>query len=501
MKKMILTVALLAVASLTFAQNNALQITATGTGRTTGHIANLSLYNPTNQTLTAEIGPCFIPSGGQYQPYIVPSVTTTTVPPGTTANIPVNGYCTDIFTAPVPAGAAMPTFSSWATPEQNATAATLLDAIRHISTAFDNLKNKGTISTPFSGNPEKERESVIQQTFWIHTSELNGKEYKKESFKTNTIKQFETATGLDFEKTDEKTQANVNAGVEQFWSVFEAVGTEAKVLSKAGNGPGETIPINNENCSTCLDDGKCECGEISFDLLVTHYSLKIQNDGNKNKREYNQKQPVKTPVKEDSQSGVGKDKIQDAAEIKPAVPGVKAGDEVGISLANVKIDCPCTNGTSCEAYKSELPQNKEGQEGQAKIKKAIDADAALGKAKEEVAKIEEELTAAKTEMTKKNAENKLKKAKEKVIKLEKELEAAQKDLQSGGLGNPNIKVNGKDASGSWDTTTGTFTFDKNGDIGLKVDKVPFTCEFEISFHCQSFKCDGVRCVRKFKVTL
>ena len=502
MKKMMLAAAmLLAAASLIFAQNNALQISATGTGRTTGHIANLSLYNPTTVPLTFTLSPCYIPSGGQYQPYIVPTQTTTTVPPGATANIPVEGYCTDIFTAPVPSGSVMPPFSGWTTADQNPTTAALLEAVRNISTAYDNLKNEGAITTPFRGKPEKERESVIQQTFWKYASEIAGKTYTKENFKTNTIKQFETATGLNFEKTDEKTQSNVYAGIDQFWNTFEAVGTEAKVLPKVGNGPGETIPINNENCSTCLEDGKCECGDISFDLLVTHYSLKIQNGANKNKREYTQKPAVKTAVKEDSQSGIGKDKIQDPAEIKPAVPGLKAGDEVGISLANVKIDCPCTNGTSCEAYKSDLPKGREGQDEKAKIDKAIEADASLGKANEDVAKIEEELANAKTDLAKKNAQNKLKKAKEKVTKLEGELEAAKKDLATDGLGNPNIKVNGMDASGSWDTTTGTFSFDKNGDFGIKVDKVPFTYEFEISFHCQSFKCDGVRCVRKFKITL
>ncbi|MFN0214128.1 MAG: hypothetical protein ACKVT2_07715 [Saprospiraceae bacterium] len=265
--------------------------------------------------------------------------------------------------------------------------------------------------------------------------------------------------------------------------------------------PGETIPLGDVNCSTCLEDGKCECGNISFDLLVTHYSLKIQNDGKKNVREYNVKQPVKTAVKEDSQSGVGKDKAEGPADIKPAIPGLKATDEVSISLANLKIDCPCTNGTSCEAYKSEFPNNNEGKASLAKIGKAITTDAALGKANEEVAKIEEELEAAKTEKAKKSVATKLQKAKDKVAKLEKELKEAQDALDAEGLDNPNIKVGGKDASGSWDTTTGVFTFDKNGDYGLKVDKVPFVFEFEVSFKCQSFKCDGVNCTRKFKVTL
>lgn len=93
------------------------------------------------------------------------------------------------------------------------------------------------------------------------------------------------------------------------------------------------------------------------------------------------------------------------------------------------------------------------------------------------------------------------KAKDKLPELEKELADANKALEESGLTSPIIKVNGKDANGSWDTTTGAFTFEKDGDFGLKVGKVPFTFEFEVSFRCQSFKCDGVRCTRKFKVTL
>jgi len=285
-------------------------------------------------------------------------------------------------------------------------------------------------------------------------------------------------------------------------SLEVGVGLRFGTTQNKGNDLDKTIPIGDKNCNICLEDGKCECGDISFELSVTHYSLKVQNDGKKNVREYNVKQPVKTPVKEDSQSGVGKDKIpKDPAEIKPQIPGLKEGDEVEISLKNVTIDCPCTNGTACEAYKAELPNTNEGKASLAKIAKTIAADAALGKANEDVAKIEKELEDAKTNAAKKNAQNKLAKAKAKVTKLEQELEAAKKDLAAGGLGNPNVKMGGKDASGSWDTTTGVFTFDKNGDYGLKVGKEPFVFEFEVSFKCQSFKCDGVTCVRKFKVTL
>lgn len=262
-----------AYVSLPRATDSPLLCTAKGTGRTTGHIANLALQNRTSQAITVDVGPFFIPSGGEYQPYIVPGIIPVTVPPYTTANVPLNGFCADIFSNPVPAGEGMPPANQWVSLSEGQSlpsgwqpspangwkpapgssamipgtdrplgctidpkkypaeaASVLLDALTRIATTFDDMKNEGAITTPFSGNPEKERESVIQQTFWKYAAELTGKAYKKEDFGNNTIQQFEAATGKDFEKTDEKTQAGLNTGVDQFWNTFEAVGVEAKVL-------------------------------------------------------------------------------------------------------------------------------------------------------------------------------------------------------------------------------------------------------------------------------
>jgi hypothetical protein len=322
MKKIICAATmLLAATSLIFAQNAALQIRATGTGTTTGHIADISLYNPTNQAVTFTLSPSFIPSGGQYQPYIVPTPITSTVPAGTTANVPVNGYCTDITRPPVPAGGAMPPISSWLTASQDPAAAALLDAITRVSTAFDKMKNEGAITTPFSSNPEKEREAVIQQTFWIYAAELSGSKYKKEDFKVNTIKQFETSTGLVFEKTDEKTQSSVNAGIDQFWNTFEAVGAEAKVLSLAttasnsGHSP-ELIGVNDANC---------ECGDITFDVEVSINGKKGE--------------PEKFPLASGSN-------VRDTLKAK-----ANAADEIKLTITNLVTKCTeCISGP-CEVTK------------------------------------------------------------------------------------------------------------------------------------------------------
>ncbi len=248
---------------------------ATGTGRTTGHIANLSLYNPTDATVSVEIGPVFIPSGGDFQPYIVPGAGTVSVPPHSTANVPLDGYCADIFTAPVPSGAGMPPVKNWipvgeSLPSGWAPSPTegwkpvtgssalipgttqplghTIDPVRHptaaaevltaafvqIAGAYDAMKENGAITTPFSGNPEKEREAVIQQTFWIYAAELTGKAYKMQDFSSNTVKQFEASTGQKFQAAPPATRDNVEQGVTEFWNTFEAVGVEAKVLTARG---------------------------------------------------------------------------------------------------------------------------------------------------------------------------------------------------------------------------------------------------------------------------
>ncbi len=254
-----------------------LVFTATGMGNTTGYIATLTLANPTGQPITASLDGMFIPSGGQYQPYIVPTMTSVTVAPGATVVVPLTGYCADVFSIPVPAGHPMPPVSDWVSavptdltgfsptagsgwipaqpgsssgpvptipgtdqpvgytidPNRYPTeAAPLLSgALDAIADAYDRMTQSGNITTPFSGNPEKEQEAVIQQTFWKYSAALAGKDYSQEDFRANTIRQYETSTGRSFAKQDERTRESVESGIVQFWSTFEAVGVEAKVLS------------------------------------------------------------------------------------------------------------------------------------------------------------------------------------------------------------------------------------------------------------------------------
>ncbi|MBK7426461.1 MAG: DUF4157 domain-containing protein [Saprospiraceae bacterium] len=352
-----------------------LVLTAKGTGRTTGNIANITVINPTNEDLILEFPTLYIPSSGQYQPYVIPFPNQVSVSAGQTVNVPIEGYCVDIHKAPVPAGELMPPISTWIgkdpdlftntgidpgklmeywgvdkpdkpgnppghsvieffpvdTSEHNPVvsnhippemvsedslpsnliiqqtvwwhtfstgsdteipsntdnsddnplltedlsnsanfditttetindkdsteqtniqqtywgysihipkdsaminAPLLFDAIDKIIRTTDSLKTNGLINTPFSGNSEREREAVIQQTFWSYSAALHDEPYTKEDFSEKLVEQFEEASGQSVSTAPAQVQEQLNQGVDDFWNTFQLVGAEAKVLQQ-----------------------------------------------------------------------------------------------------------------------------------------------------------------------------------------------------------------------------------------------------------------------------
>jgi len=267
-----------------FSQDSAIpsqiQVSATGTGKTTGHIMDVTFVNPTGQKVKVDVGACYIPSSGQYQPYIIPRLASITVPANGQLTVPVNGYCADIHKPPVPMGQSIVPVEKWIMPEPLAqnwkplaangwtpsgggmatipgtdvplgyridinqhpeeVAPVMLEAINRISKTFGELQGSGEISTPFSGNAEKERESVIQQTFWIYTSELTGQPYKVQDFATNTAEQYEATSGKKLKDLTPPEQDQMVSGIADFWGTFQAVGAQAKVL-ESGTKPPEDV--------------------------------------------------------------------------------------------------------------------------------------------------------------------------------------------------------------------------------------------------------------------
>lgn len=246
-----------------------LSITARGTGRTTGHIADLIVTNHGEAPLVLPPAMFLIPSDGRFQSYIGRPAPAQEIPPGETREVPVEGYCTTVRKPPVPAGEALPPLENWVvatgqagpvslpaiedamvagralipgtdTPLPRAvdvdseplTAAPLLfAALGEIERATSDLQESGQLRTPFSANPDREREVVVQQTFWVFVSELENDPYIKEEFSGRLEAQYEQNTGVPVAEAPEEDRDQLETGASDFWGAFDLVGVSAKVLS------------------------------------------------------------------------------------------------------------------------------------------------------------------------------------------------------------------------------------------------------------------------------
>lgn len=244
-------------------------IAAKGTGRTTGHIATITVKNNTDRPFELPSAMFYIPMGNGYQGYVGRPAPGHSVPPGSTADVPVEGYCTTVRLPPVPEGTDLPPPEDWivatgesgpvaiptndtAGPPGNAlvpgtdtplpravnvsdepltAVPLLLAAISEIERTTAELQESGDLVTPFAADPEREREAVNQQSFWIFAAELENEPYTKEEFTERLEAQYEDNTGVAIAAVPEEDQERVQQGADDFWAAFELVGAEAKVIN------------------------------------------------------------------------------------------------------------------------------------------------------------------------------------------------------------------------------------------------------------------------------
>ncbi|HSO24708.1 MAG TPA: hypothetical protein VLT81_17525, partial [Chondromyces sp.] len=254
-------------------------IAARGTGRTTGHIADITVGNSSQEPVLFPDRAAYIPSTGRFQSYVVPGGSGTTIPPGATRTVPVHGYCGDIHRPPVPAGEPMVGLEDWIVPTDPArtappppmTAVTVEDApptralvpgsdralpgvidpdtdpeaaapylwtaAGAIERAVAELQAEGVLRTPFSSDPDREREAVAQQTLWRFAGELTGEPYTREEFETRLVGQYEERTGVPIAEAPPADRERLEQGADDFWDAFELVGVEAKVLISEEDAP------------------------------------------------------------------------------------------------------------------------------------------------------------------------------------------------------------------------------------------------------------------------
>lgn len=289
-------------------QAQSLKITATGTGQTTGHIASLTIVNTTGASIRINSQTCYIPSEGKYQPYVatIPATTiptgtsqlrvegycadvfaqpvpidnpmpliSTWIPVLTPDNVAYGG--TNLLTTPavpafipndipglreakgftaLPAGATQPMTTTWPNttipldgtikPASNpgAFAPVLVGAIMSITKSYDALKKDGKINTPYSSDPEKERDAIIQQTIWMYTAAITGNHYQKEQFHAHAVMQFEDNTGTTKESLTQEVLDKLTTGIDDFWNAFINVSIDAKVISGTNANVGSANAIS-----------------------------------------------------------------------------------------------------------------------------------------------------------------------------------------------------------------------------------------------------------------
>jgi hypothetical protein len=269
-------------------------IKAYGTGMTTGHIADLEVKNKGKTALTILPQRVFIPSTGQFQPYIA-DIPAAIIQPGSTATLQLQGYCTDVHLPAAPAALELIPILKWipirhtdstlvgngtylvthnsvvpftkdhisyiitsaaytplypppdtlnivtwpgtdlpaggkmnhiSRPDLYATImAKVLELLETGATAIQTGKK---FPTPFTVDPDKEREAIIQQVIWMYASALAAKKYGKEEFRSKVYDQFKSRSSFSELPALEKKE--LDDGIDEFWNVFQTVATEAKLF-------------------------------------------------------------------------------------------------------------------------------------------------------------------------------------------------------------------------------------------------------------------------------
>jgi hypothetical protein len=327
-------------------------------------------------------------------------------------------------------------------PKQNPGAAVplLLDALDRITESYDKLKSEGKISTPFSGNPEKERESVIQQTYWIYTSALSGQPYVKADFKAMTDRQFEKNTGTKADELPPAEKEKYTQGVDNFFNTFSIVGAESKVLTpvpvipppaipesgfdkidpktmKPGSGtstPKGTTSDDRRTTSepteapTLIKDEKstCTCGNITVEIKVTE--LNRQPNGK-----------FEGPVTKQSATASADNNATPHA-IKLGKKGLKKGDKIRVNLESVTVKCPCTDNTECDVF-------KDAKEAKAYADAVKERDKVLEDLKDDLEGANKDLADAEAELKKPDNKRKYEEALDSLAIRAQRLKKAEED--------------------------------------------------------------------------
>lgn len=265
---------------------------ATGTGRTTGHIATLTISNPGLTTIQTTIGDCLIPAERGYQAYVIPETYSIIVKPFESVNIKLSGYCANVYSPAIPDGERMPSVSKWITwhaapaipnqgsslpPEFNKSIADsihssftptypgsntafpyqidfskhpdkvtrlLLHYVYATGISFDRLIAKGEIINT-SRDPLEFRQSIIQNAIWAYAGNLEGKIYNQQNFSKQFIEDAEQQRNQKQDNIPSDEKLKIKTEADDLWNYISLTGEEAKL-----------IPVNENHTSDLFRETK-----------------------------------------------------------------------------------------------------------------------------------------------------------------------------------------------------------------------------------------------------
>lgn len=214
----------LAFAFPTQLDSEKVSLSIVGTKETIGHVATLTLTNHSDETFFIRIPPTILASKtGKVQNYALSQTVETALGPKETKTIPLTGVCLDARVRP--AGPEDKDELMLLDPETlDRNWRTQLAGTQAVIQTTGELQRRGLYKTPYSRQPEKERETLIQWTTWLFVSTLKGNPVTKEDLKKKVYEQVGELTSEKKEKLD--------PGIDDLWDAIKLTGAEAKVFSE-----------------------------------------------------------------------------------------------------------------------------------------------------------------------------------------------------------------------------------------------------------------------------
>jgi hypothetical protein len=235
--------------------------TVSGTGETIGKVAQVLIVNLTDRALMTEIPPTMLTGGASFQPYILPNAVKISLAPFQAKTVPIDGICQDARKPPSSAESGQLKILDPNAADFPKTVADQIAGAQRLQEAVTKLQGSGAFTTPFSNNRQKERDTLMQQTFWIYTAAQSGRPYTKDEFanklytqggfqppndltppvplpETTVAKTPGTTAGgagiashpKKLKKPTAAQKQTLDKGVDQFWDAFQLTGKEAKIL-------------------------------------------------------------------------------------------------------------------------------------------------------------------------------------------------------------------------------------------------------------------------------